>query len=150
MRFKKLEEQSRLVLDTNNLVSAHIVIQGPSARIFDLFKAGKIRIFTSSFQLKEFEKVLNYKRIKKKYRLTERAIKMIVGVFKKYAVIVYPYEIPLVIKEDLDDNQILAIALEAKAGHIISGDRHLLGLKKFKSIRIITAQEFLYSAGLKK
>jgi len=149
MLSKKLEVQSRIVLDTNNLVSAHIVAKGPSARIFDLFKAGQIRIFTSSFQLKEFEKVLNYKRIKKKYRLTKRVIKTIVGVFKKYAHLVYPYEIPLVIKEDLDDNQILAIALEAKAGYIISGDRHLLGLKKFKSIRIITAQDFLKITELK-
>ncbi len=150
MRSKKLEAQSKVVLDTNNLVSAHIVSQGPSAKIFDLFKTQEIRIYTSPFQLKEFNKVLHYERIKKKYRLTGQIIKTIIGVFKKYAEVIYPYKIPEVIKEDREDNQILAIAIEAKADYIISGDKHLLGLKKFKSIQIITAQDFLYSSALKK
>lgn len=143
MPSKKSEEQSKAVLDTNNLVSAHIVSFGPSAKIFELFKAGKIYIYTSSFQLKEFEEVLSYKRIKKKYRLTIKTISTIIRVFKKYAELVYPYKIRSEVVEDPDDNQILAIAFEAKADFIISGDKHLLRLKKFKSTRILTAQEFL-------
>jgi len=48
-----------------------------------------------------------------------------------------------VIKEDPADNKFLECALAADAKYIVSGDRHLLSLKTFKSIRILPPTEFL-------
>ena len=48
-----------------------------------------------------------------------------------------------VIKEDPDDDKILACALEAQADYIVSADQHLLRLRQYQNINIITAKEFL-------
>ena len=41
------------------------------------------------------------------------------------------------ILSDEKDNRILECAIEAKANTIVSGDKHLLNLKKYKNIKII-------------
>lgn len=143
MPSKKFVKPVRVVLDTNNLISSQINKKGASFKIFNLFKKGEIVIYTSSFQLHEFEQVLNYPRISKKYNLTPKKIKKIISVMRNYTQVVYPVRIPEIIKDDLDDNQILAIALEGMASCIVSGDQHLLHLGKFKDIPIISAKEFL-------
>jgi predicted nucleic acid-binding protein len=43
---------------------------------------------------------------------------------------------------DKDDNNIIALAVSAKADFIITGDKDLLVLKKYKSIRIVSPREF--------
>lgn len=47
-----------------------------------------------------------------------------------------------VINEDAEDNKILECALASGADIIVSGDRHLLKLGKFKKTRIVTPREF--------
>jgi putative PIN family toxin of toxin-antitoxin system len=138
-----LEKLHKVVLDTNNLVSAQINKKGASHELSNLWQQNKIILYTSPFQLAEFEAVLKYKRIKRKYRLTNQKIKLIVSILKKYARVLYPREAPKIINKDSDDNQILAIAVEAKADFIISGDKHLLALKKFHTIPVLSAKAFL-------
>ena len=50
-----------------------------------------------------------------------------------------------IINEDPEDNKILECALAAKADIIVSGDKHLLNLSKFKKTRILTPREFFDS-----
>lgn len=44
---------------------------------------------------------------------------------------------------DEDDDQVLACALSGHADYIVSGDPHLLDIKQYKNIPILTASEFL-------
>jgi predicted nucleic acid-binding protein len=44
---------------------------------------------------------------------------------------------------DPDDNAILECAVQAGAEYIISGDSHLRNMKTFRSIRILSAREFI-------
>ncbi len=48
-----------------------------------------------------------------------------------------------VIKKDKDDNKIIDAAVEGKVDYIVSSDKHLLDLKQFKGIKIVTPKEFL-------
>jgi putative PIN family toxin of toxin-antitoxin system len=48
-----------------------------------------------------------------------------------------------VVEEDPADDSILNVAYDSKADYIVSGDSHLLNLKKFKEIKIVTADEML-------
>ena len=48
-----------------------------------------------------------------------------------------------VIAEDPDDNAILETAIVGNVDYLISGDPHLLKLKEFAKVRIVTASEFL-------
>ena len=52
-----------------------------------------------------------------------------------------------VIKEDRPDNKFLACAIAAQASFIISGDKHLLKLKEFQGIPIVSPREFLKIIG---
>ncbi len=48
-----------------------------------------------------------------------------------------------VIKDDPDDDIIIETAIVGRADYIVSGDPHLLNLKEFAGIKIVTAKEFL-------
>jgi putative PIN family toxin of toxin-antitoxin system len=41
------------------------------------------------------------------------------------------------------DNMVLECAVPAQADYIVSGDAHLLTLKEFEGIRIVTSAEFI-------
>jgi predicted nucleic acid-binding protein len=51
--------------------------------------------------------------------------------------------IRMVITDDVSDNIFLDAALAADAQFIVSGDRHLLNLREFKGISILSARDFL-------
>lgn len=48
-----------------------------------------------------------------------------------------------VILDDPTDNKFLACALEGNAGYIVTGDQHLLRLKTYQEIDILTPRQFL-------
>jgi hypothetical protein len=52
-----------------------------------------------------------------------------------------------VINEDSEDNRILECALASGADIIVSGDKHLLKLGKFRKTKILTPREFFDSIG---
>jgi hypothetical protein len=51
---------------------------------------------------------------------------------------------------DTSDDKFLACAFESQASFIISGDKHLLKLKKFRNIPILGIKEFLKISSLGK
>jgi predicted nucleic acid-binding protein len=52
-----------------------------------------------------------------------------------------------VIAEDPDDDRVLECAEEAGAAIIVSGDAHLLSLKQWGRIRIVSPAEFIREIG---
>ena len=58
------------------------------------------------------------------------------------AVVTPPLELRI-IAADPSDNRVLECALAGEADAIVSGDRHLLALKTFRSIPIVAPHEFL-------
>ena len=51
------------------------------------------------------------------------------------------------IAQDPDDDIVLSTAHKGNASHIVSGDGHLLGLKRFKGVKIVTVDEMLETLG---
>ena len=49
-------------------------------------------------------------------------------------------------REDEPDNRILECALAARADTVVTGDRHLLKLKRFRDILIASPRQFLDAA----
>jgi len=93
--------------------------------------------------LQEVRRVLQYPNITKKYCLQEEDINALINLIEHEALVLSDTINIDVIKEDPDDNKILACAVEAEADYIISGDKHLLNLRQYKDIAIITVNEFL-------
>ena len=132
--------KKRVVLDTNILISSVLIKFGNPRKIFEKFLNGEFILIESEEMLAEIRDVLfrpkfNYISLIEK----ENFIKNLLSLCN----IVEPKQKIDIIKDDPDDNIILECALEGNADYIISGDEHLLGLKEFKGIKIISPKEFL-------
>lgn len=53
-----------------------------------------------------------------------------------------------VIQDDPQDNIFLECAVAGGCEFVVSGDRHLLQLKGYKDIKIMTAMEFMLALGV--
>lgn len=136
---KKEEEVTRVVLDTNVLVSA-LLFRGEVSKIADLWKAGMIVPVLSRETFAEFRAVLEYP----KFRLTAAEIRSIIEeeVLPFFEVVDATEEVKGPCR-DPDDDKFLACAVSASADIVVSGDRALCELKKHKAIRIISAADLL-------
>ena len=139
----------RVVLDTNQHISAIIRPNGHPAQIVKLWRIGLIEIAISPFILEEFEAVVHRPRIQEKYNLSGADIAGYLEALRMFAVIV-PGAITLnAVPDDPDDNIIIACAIEAEVDMIISGDQHLLSLGSYQGIPIVKAVDFLSSYNIR-
>lgn len=131
-------ENPKIVIDTNVFVSG-LNFKGKPREVLDLIWKEEIKVYLSLFILRELEKVLEEDFGWNKEQI-ERTIKRI----KDKTMKVQPKVKISVIKEKDDDNRILECAVEGKAQYIVSGDKqHLLPLKEYEGIKILSPAEFL-------
>ena len=65
------------------------------------------------------------------------------------ATLIIPNQTLSMTKKDEDDNRILECAVEGKVQYIVSGDKqHLLPLKEYQGVKILSAAEFLIELDL--
>jgi len=134
----------KVAFDTN--VWIPIFIKKTLGKEFsEILKKGAIAVFVTEEIMTEISKVLMDPKINKLLELSGVSEREILQNIIESSEVVKPTFKLKVIKEDLEDNRILDCALQAKAEFIVSGDRHLLKLKKFKKIKIVTPREFLDS-----
>ncbi|MBF0560349.1 MAG: putative toxin-antitoxin system toxin component, PIN family [Nitrospirae bacterium] len=136
---KKEKTVRKVVLDTIVLISS-ILFKGELAGIVDLWKRGKIVPVVSGETFDEFRKVLEYP----KFRLTNGEIKTIIEeeVLPFFEIVDITAEVSGICK-DPDDDKFLACALSASADLIVSGDKDLCDIAKYKSVKIVRASELL-------
>ena len=128
----------KVILDTNVLISA-LVFGGKPRAIFELIVIDKTIVgVISKAILNELLGVLE-----KKFKYSNFHLGKIETLIKENFIIVSPKNIPDIIKEDRFDNQILAIVNEYIINYIISGDNHLLRIKIFKGIPVISPHNFV-------
>ena len=127
----------RVVLDTNIFVS--MALGGHVGKINDEWRAGKFILVVSEDIVSEYLDVLQ----RPKLHLKSRTIAAIVSRVYRRAEFVAPEEKIFVILADTSDNKFLEAAITGKTDYIVSGDKHLLDLREFRSIPIITAREFI-------
>ena len=133
----------RVVIDTNVLVSG-IFFGGKPNHIFVLIQERKLVPCFTVATWKEFENVLQYEKFEEQRRILLFMVEDFLKELSGYSLIFPDSDrIPIVIKEDPPDNHILACALLCGASYIVSGDNHLLKLKEFNSIPILSPAQFL-------
>jgi len=134
------ESKSKLkvVVDTNVLVSG-LTFKGKPREILDLVWRGDLDACISSFILKELEETL-----KKDFSWDRDQIKHAIDKILAKTILIQPKNKVSVIKGKDDDNRILECAIEGKVHYLISGDKkHLLSLKEYQKIKILSPAEFL-------
>ena len=128
----------RLVLDTNTALSG-LLWGGPPRRLVQAAERGEIEIASSVALLTEFRNVLGREKFAR--RLTQRGFTgaRLFADYVALVTIVAPALITPTILRDPADDVVLAAAIGARADLIVSGDAHLLNLKSFQGIDIVTA-----------
>ena len=91
----------------------------------------------------ELTDILGRAKFTRKLAAAQLSIDQLVERYALLATVVHPAVITPTILDDPDDDQVLACALAAKAKAIVSGDRHLLDLKQYQDIPVITPAETL-------
>lgn len=125
------------VADTNIYVSA-FNFKGTPAQVLEGAQEGRFRIAISDEILNEISRVLQRKFLWQGIKLAQ-----VRPTILAFAELVEPQQRIDAVADDPDDNAILECAVEAGAEYIISGDSHLRNLKSFRSIRILSAREFI-------
>ena len=132
----------KVVFDTNVWVSIFM-----EEVLYDEFSQAKqeLTVYVSKDIILELSKVLLYPRIAKVLEKNSLHEKDVLRAISADSKMVEPKLKLYVINEDVEDNKILECALAAKADIIVSGDKHLLKLGKFRKTRILTPREFFGS-----
>ncbi len=128
----------RVVADTNIIVSG-LLWRGKPRRILDAARAGDIKLFTTAVLLVELEDVLSREKFAGRLAAAGVVSRDLVLGYAALASVIEPSEIEPVIRADHDDDAVLACAVAAQSEVIVSGDSHLLDLKQYQDIRIVTA-----------
>jgi putative PIN family toxin of toxin-antitoxin system len=127
----------RVILDTNIFIS--MALGGQVGKINDRWRAGNFLLVVSDDIVSEYLDVLQ----RPKLHLKSRTIAVITGRIYRKAKFVKPEERISGVQPDPKDDKFLEAALAGQVDFIVSGDKHLLELKKFRSIPIISPREFL-------
>jgi putative PIN family toxin of toxin-antitoxin system len=136
----------RVVLDTNQFVSALLNPEGPA---FEILKASglegeqKYELVISDEILSEFRKVLSYPRIRKLHKWSKEKVEIFITLLKEIAHIDESQSRERIVFEDPDDDKFFHLAIKTGAQYIVSRDIHLLNVKEFRGVRILKPEVFL-------
>ena len=129
----------KVVLDTNVVISA-LLFGGETVRLVSLWQTGAFSWLASAAIIQEYARVLAYP----KFKLTEAEIRELLNEdILPFVTAVRVGKVPRVIRQDPSDDEFLACALTGKADAIVSGDHHLLELKRYREIPILDVRTFL-------
>jgi len=125
----------RVFFDTNVLIAAFIS-HGVCAELFEHCLT-RHTILTTEWVLSEY-----YKSLKEKFSFNKHLTKESLSFLKTNLTVVKAQTPDKPVCRDADDDNVIAGALGGKADCIITGDKDLLILKKFKKIPIISPKDF--------
>jgi len=129
---------SRIILDTNLWIS-FLITKDFSKLDKLLFERDTILVFSKEL-LDEFIEVA--KRPKFRRYFSQEDIENLLETIDEFADFVIVYA-EVTICRDIKDNFLLSLAIDGNANFLITGDKDLLGLKKFGETEIMTITQFL-------
>ncbi len=134
----------KVVFDSNILISAFLVKGGVSYHLLEAARRGEFVLYLSEEILEETQKVLlTYERIRRRYHYSDESVmKFVQGVrFGAHNV----SDLPKVqVSRDPKDDMVIATAIKAKADYLVTRDKDLLVLERYKRRgKILSPEDFL-------
>lgn len=127
----------KVVLDTNVYLSG-IIFGGNCRHILDLAIKWELATISSAAILLEIAG-----KLKNKFHWDKEQIVVTIKSIAKLGEVITVKRRLKIVKKDESDNKIIEAAVSAKADFIVTGDKHLLEIKKYQDTRIITLAQFL-------
>ena len=137
---------TRVVLDTNIIISAILSPKSKAASIVKLVLDGKLHLVIAPAMWKELHAVLQYPKLQalmKKNDVSMDEVKDLLYKIERMAITAPGAKKVDRITKDTSDNIFLACAVEGKADFIISGDSHLKEVKVFQGVEIVSPDVFI-------
>ena len=132
----------RVVLDTNVVVSGLKDSKTPPGQILQLWKNNQFTVITSPQLLAEIHEVLLRQPILSLLKQTPAIVdKFIKFLIQRTFITKGKLEID-VLKNDPDDNMVLATAIEGQASYLITGNIKHFPFKEYQGVKIVKPQEF--------
>ena len=132
----------RIVLDTNVVLSALLWRGTPHHLLAAIGQRSSIQLYSSTALLEELAEVLTRPSATKRLALIGRSAREVLADYVEAIELVEPASVPREVVGDVDDDQVIAAAVAARADLIVSGDRkHLLPIGSHQGIAIVTARE---------
>jgi uncharacterized protein len=75
--------------------------------------------------------------------ISESDIESYLNYLRNFAEVALDALILNIVPDDPKDNHVLAAAIETSCEYIVSGNRHLLDIREFQGIKIVTPRGFL-------
>ena len=131
----------KVVVDTNVTVSG-LLWHGPPNQILRWAKGGVLKILACQETIDELSRIIKYIRFNKRLSSLGFTTEEVISYFMNLVYFVpTPRAIPRKITVDPFDNLFLALASENGASLLISGDMHILSVKVYDQIQIVTPSE---------
>jgi uncharacterized protein len=133
----------RAVLDANVFVSAAIHPGGPPGRIIERFLgADGFTLVLSEAIVREVLRALEYPKVRRCVRHDLDSALWFEDLVVLADVVSGTFQVAGV-SEDPDDDKYLAAAIAGLASFVVTGDPHLLTVREYERVRIITPRSFL-------
>lgn len=129
------------VVDTNILVSG-ILWRGVPFELLRWAEKNILIIYTSLDIMTEVYRVLHYPKFQQYIDNQQASGGELFIKIASLCTIIQVEQVVSGLCSDTDDEKFLSCALAANVEVLVSGDRHLLDLKQYRSVRILTAREF--------
>ena len=129
-------------MDTNVLISALVGHGKPRRLLTELLE--RHQIVSSAQMLAEFVEVMSRDNFAEVGR---SRLASFLSILVRRTTIVSVKHTRRLIAQDPEDDMVLSTALKGNASYIVSGDEHLLDLKRFKGVKIVTVDEMLETLG---
>jgi putative PIN family toxin of toxin-antitoxin system len=134
----------RAVLDANVIISAWIQPKGASGQILtSLVDANSFELIVCSAILAELRRALSSPKVRKYIKFSNQNLDLWVASIELIAQPVDGNIRVHAVAEDPDDNKYIEAAVEGLAQFVVTGDKHLLSLKFYETIRVVTPRVFL-------
>ena len=132
-----------VILDTYVIVSALLAPSGNPAEIIKRWEADEFGVAVSNPLIDELENTLKYPRISKHLMWTQKTTNIFLSHYARSSTVVEPKVKIKLIEKDPDDNRVLECAIASGASYIVTGDKHLLELKEYQGIVILSPSVFV-------
>jgi uncharacterized protein len=132
-----------VVLDANIYVSALITRDGNPAKILSMWQEGRIDVVASPAIIEEVRRVTGYPKLLNRYGGIRENRDELIATLKEVAIVVEPNVKVSVVEQDESDNRYVECALAGNAAYIVTGDPHLLNVRGYKGVTIVTPAAFL-------
>ena len=134
----------RIVLDTNVLISAFLSGTSVPYQVFELTRTGGMTLLMSPPIFQELERVIRYPHLRAHANYRDDQVERFLRGIKRTSLWVSADQTLALIEADETDNRFIELAVAGKARYIITGDkRHLLPLRRYRGIEIVSPAEFL-------